>query len=66
MYSPASFRLPPQGEAISTQPSLFEETDKISCFENAEQRINVDVVVIKFIKDLQHRSFSTCGEGDGG
>jgi hypothetical protein len=39
---------------------MLSETSK-----NAEQRYKDDVVVIKMIKDIQHRSFPF-GEGDGG
>jgi len=44
---------------------LFEEFDKIGFFENDEQRYKADVVVMKPIKEMKHRSFSF-GEGEGG
>jgi hypothetical protein len=38
---------------------LSEAQTIFNLFENAGQRTEVDVVVMKFIKEMQHRSFSS-------
>ena len=43
-------------------PRLSKTHMLIGGFENAEQRCEVDVVVIKLIKDMQHHPSPT-GEG---
>jgi hypothetical protein len=54
----ASSRPSPKEKAIRAQPSLIGNSNSIGAFENVEQRYKDDVVVMRLIKDVQHRLLS--------
>jgi hypothetical protein len=49
----------PKGDLLVLSPCLSEILITFRVSENDEWRYEVDVVGIKFIKDLQNRSFSS-------